>query len=122
MRRYDDRKLIAHQLAGAIDGLVSVGLGESPTLTTAEHLTLFAPRSSRAGKVPVYAGTGSNSDEAVELTREAEALAQTAFSSLPYYNKPSQEGLSYTSVKSEVTEKPIILLIPGAAASKSQLM
>ena len=117
---YDDLDtLIAHQLAGGIDGLVSVGTtGESPTLDTPEHLDVIrATVKAAAGKVPVYAGTGSNSTaEAVELTREAEAAGADGFLVVaPYYNKPSQEGLFlHFSQIAEVTEKPIILYsIPG---------
>lgn len=117
---YDDLDaLVAHQLAGGIDGLVSVGTtGESPTLDTPEHLDVIrATVKAASGKVPVYAGTGSNSTaEAVELTREAEAAGADGFLVVaPYYNKPSQEGLFlHFSQIAEVTEKPIILYsIPG---------
>ena len=68
----DLEALVAHQLAGGIDGLVSVGTtGESPTLDTKEHLDVIRATVQASGKVPVYAGTGSNSTaEAVELTRK----------------------------------------------------
>ena len=68
--------LVAHQLDGNIDGLVSVGTtGESPTLTHKEHIEVVrATVAAAGGKVPVIAGTGSNStDEAIDLTRQAEA-------------------------------------------------
>lgn len=112
---YNDlESLVAHQLAGGIDGLVSVGTtGESPTLDNDEHIEVIrATVAAAGGKVPVYAGTGSNSTtEAVELTRAAEAAGADGFLVVaPYYNKPSQEGLFlHFSKIAEVTEKPIIL-------------
>lgn len=110
----DLEKLVAHQLAGGIDGLVSVGTtGESPTLTTSEHIEVIrATVQAAVGQVPVYAGTGSNStDEAVSLTREAGQAGADGFLVVaPYYNKPSQEGLfQHFSKIAECTEKPIIL-------------
>jgi 4-hydroxy-tetrahydrodipicolinate synthase len=110
----DLEALIAHQLAGGINGLVPVGTtGESPTLSHSEHIEVVRSTvKAAAGKVPVYAGTGSNStDEAVELTREADAAGADGFLVVaPYYNKPSQEGLfQHFSKVAECTEKPIIL-------------
>lgn len=112
---YDDLEtLIAHQLAGGIDGLVSVGTsGESPTLDDDEHIEVIRQTAVAAGgQVPVYAGTGSNSTvEAIELTQRAEAAGADGFLIVaPYYNKPSQEGLFlHFSKIAEITEKPIIL-------------
>ena len=115
----DLKKLVAHQLKGGIDGLVPVGTtGESPTLTWDEHLEVirFVIAEAR-GRVPVIAGTGSNSThEAVELTRLShEAGADAMLVVAPYYNKPSQEGLfRHFSALAETTDKPIILYsIPG---------
>jgi 4-hydroxy-tetrahydrodipicolinate synthase len=110
----DLEALIAHQLAGNIDGLVSVGTtGESPTLTSKEHIEVVrATVAAAGGKVPIYAGTGSNSTtEAINLTRKAdEAGVDGCLIVAPYYNKPSQEGLFlHFSKIAEVTEKPIIL-------------
>ncbi|MGC6456339.1 MAG: 4-hydroxy-tetrahydrodipicolinate synthase [Coraliomargaritaceae bacterium] len=110
----DLEALIEHQLNGGINGLVSVGTtGESPTLNTAEHIEVIrATVAAAAGRVPVIAGTGSNSTaEAVELTRQAEAAGADGFLVVaPYYNKPSQEGLfQHFSAIAEVTEKPIVL-------------
>jgi len=107
-------ELVAHQLAGGIDGLVSVGTtGESPTLDSSEHIEVVrATVEAAGGKTPVYAGTGSNStDEAIALTREAEAAGADGFLVVaPYYNKPSQEGLfQHFSAIAKTTEKPIIL-------------
>lgn len=115
----DLESLVDHQLQGGIDGLISVGTtGESPTLSKAEHLSVIkATIQSAAGKVPVYAGTGSNSTaEAIALTQEADAAGADGFLVVaPYYNKPNQEGLfHHFSQIAEVTEKPIILYsIPG---------
>lgn len=110
----DLEKLVAHQLEGGIDGLVSVGTtGESPTLNKTEHIEVIrATVKASGGKVPVYAGTGSNSThEAVVLTREADQAGADGFLVVaPYYNKPSQEGLFiHFSQIAESTEKPIIL-------------
>ncbi|MGJ8653944.1 MAG: 4-hydroxy-tetrahydrodipicolinate synthase [Opitutaceae bacterium] len=110
----DLEALIAHQLAGNIDGLVSVGTtGESPTLNSDEHISVVrATVAAAGGKVPVYAGTGSNSTrEAISLTQKADAAGADGFLIVaPYYNKPSQEGLfQHFSKIAAVTEKPIIL-------------
>lgn len=110
----DLEKLIAHQLEGGIDGLISVGTtGESPTLDHADHVEVIrATVNAAGGQVPVYAGTGSNStSEAVMLTQKAEAAGADGFLVVaPYYNKPSQEGLfQHFAQVAEATEKPIIL-------------
>lgn len=115
----DLRKLTAHQIRSGIDGLVPVGTtGESPTVSHEEHMEVirFVIAEAR-GRVPVVAGTGSNSThEAVELTRLShEAGADAMLVVAPYYNKPSQEGLfRHFSAVAEATDKPIILYsIPG---------
>jgi 4-hydroxy-tetrahydrodipicolinate synthase len=117
---YDDlKKLITHQIKGGINGLVPVGTtGESPTLSYDEHMDVirFVIAETR-GRVPVIAGTGSNSThEAVELTRLShKAGADAMLVVAPYYNKPSQEGLfHHYSAIADATDKPIILYsIPG---------
>lgn len=85
------------QIGEGTHGIVPVGTtGESPTLNHAEHERLIALAvEAAAGRVPVIAGTGSNStDEAVSLTRSAHrAGADGALVIVPYYNKPTQEGL-----------------------------
>ena len=106
--------LIEHQIKAGINGLVSVGTtGESPTLSHDEHLAVIKSTIDLAGgRVPVYAGTGSNSTtEAVALTQRADQAGADGFLLVaPYYNKPSQEGLyAHFSAIAEVTEKPIIL-------------
>lgn len=117
---YEDlRRLVDFQVKGGIDGLVSVGTtGESPTLDHEEHLDVIrATIAAARGRVPVIAGTGSNSTkEALHLTREADrAGAEAMLVVAPYYNKPTQEGLfGYFSAIAEATAKPIILYsIPG---------
>ena len=115
----DLKKLVAHQLRGGINGLVPVGTtGESPTLDYEEHLDVVrAVIAQVGGRVPVVAGTGSNSThEAVHLTQLAhDAGADAMLLVAPYYNKPSQEGLfRHFSALAELTDRPIILYsIPG---------
>ena len=89
------QKLIDWQVSeGAI---VSMGTsGESPTVSFEEHTAVVkAAVEAAAGRVPVIAGTGANSTaEAIRLTREAlEVGAQYSLQVVPYYNKPTQEGL-----------------------------
>ncbi|HEX7559119.1 MAG TPA: 4-hydroxy-tetrahydrodipicolinate synthase [Usitatibacter sp.] len=108
------KSLIDWHVAEGTDGIVIVGTtGESPTVDVAEHCNLIesAVRFA-AGRVPVIAGTGGNSTrEAIELTKFAKkAGADYALSVVPYYNKPTQEGL-YRHFKAiaESTDIPVIL-------------
>jgi len=117
---YDDlAKLVEFQVKSGINGLVPVGTtGESPTLDHAEHMDVVrAVIAAARGRVPVIAGTGSNSTaEAVELTQQAhEAGADAMLVVAPYYNKPSQEGLfRHFAAIADATDRPIILYsIPG---------
>ncbi len=117
---YNDlKRLVAHQLKGGVDGLVPVGTtGESPTLSYEEHIDVVrAVIDETHGRVPVIAGTGSNSThEALLLTKLAhEAGADAMLLVAPYYNKPSQEGLfRHFSAIADATNRPIILYsIPG---------
>src|SRR5947207_3538028 len=91
------RKLIEWQIREGSHGIVPVGTtGESPTLTPEEHKRVVEIAvETAAGRVPVIAGTGSNSTaEAIEYTRDAEeAKADAALVVVPYYNKPTQDGL-----------------------------
>ncbi len=111
--------LVEWHVREGTDGLVPVGTtGESPTLSHAEHervVELCVEASGR--RLPVIAGTGSNStEEAISLTRHAkEAGADAALIVTPYYNKPTQEGLfqHYRAIH-EAVELPIIIYnIPG---------
>ncbi len=112
-------KLVEFQIKAGINGLVPVGTtGESPTLDHAEHLDVIrAVIAAARGRVPVIAGTGSNSTaEAVDLTRLShEAGADAMLVVAPYYNKPSQEGLfRHFAAIADTTDRPIILYsIPG---------
>ncbi len=115
----DLKRLIEHQIRGGIDGLVPVGTtGESPTVSHEEHIEIIrATVEAARGRVPVIAGTGSNSThEAVELTMLADAAGADAMLVVaPYYNKPGPEGLfQHFCAIADATDKPIILYsIPG---------
>jgi 4-hydroxy-tetrahydrodipicolinate synthase len=115
----DLRKLVEFQIKGGIDGLVPVDTtGESPTLDHDEHMEVVRATVDQArGRVPVIAGTGSNSTrEAVALTKLAhDAGVNGMLVVAPYYNKPSQEGLFlHLSAVAEATDRPIVLYsIPG---------
>lgn len=110
----DLKQMIEYQIGEGIHGLALVGTtGESATLSTTEHLKVVEKGVEFVnGRVPVIAGTGSNSTkEAVELTIEAEKAGADGFLVVaPYYNKPSQDGLFRHFAKiAEVTTKPIML-------------
>ena len=113
------RRLIDWHVASGTAAIVAVGTtGESPTVDVAEHAQLIgAAVEYAAGRIPVVAGTGGNSTrEAVELTEEARKLGAVAsLQVVPYYNKPTQEGM-YRHFK-EVAESvglPLILYnVPG---------
>ena len=112
-------KLINFHLENGTNGLVPAGTtGESPTLSHSEHekvIELCINESN--GKIPVIAGTGSNStEEAISLTKHAEkAGADGALVVTPYYNKPTQEGLyqHYKSINDNTSLPIIIYNIPG---------
>ncbi len=112
-------KLIHFQIDNGTSGLVPAGTtGESPTLSHDEHQKVIdlCIRESN-GKIPVIAGTGSNSTaEAISLTTHAEkAGADGALVVTPYYNKPTQEGLyqHYKSINDKCGIPIIIYNIPG---------
>ena len=116
------RELVDGQIEQGIKGLVPCGTtGESATLTHEEHEGVIrAVLKQTAGRVPVIAGTGSNSTaEAISLTKCAQGLgADAALVITPYYNKPSQEGLyrHFTAVARAV-EIPLVLYnVPGRTA------
>ena len=112
-------KLIHFHIENGTSGLVPAGTtGESPTLTHEEHqmvIDLCIKESN--GKIPVIAGTGSNSTaEAISLTAHAEkAGANGALIVTPYYNKPTQEGLyqHYKAINDKCGIPLIIYNIPG---------
>ena len=107
------------QIAEGTHALVSCGTtGESPTLSHEEDMRVTALCvETAAGRVPVIAGTGSNStEEAIRLTRHAKDVgADAALLVAPYYNKPTQEGLyrHYEAVHEAVDLPLIVYNIPG---------
>jgi 4-hydroxy-tetrahydrodipicolinate synthase len=112
-------KLIHFHLNNGTSGLVPAGTtGESPTLSHKEHQQVIdlCIKESK-GKIPVIAGTGSNStEEAISLTSHAEkAGASAALIVTPYYNKPTQEGLyqHYKAINDKCGLPIIIYNIPG---------
>ena len=112
-------KLIHFHIENGIHGLVPAGTtGESPTLNHDEHQKVieFCVKESK-GKIPVIAGTGSNStEEAISLTKYAEKVgANGALVVTPYYNKPTQEGLyqHYKSINDNCSIPIIIYNIPS---------
>ncbi len=113
------RSLVDFHVREGTDAIVVVGTtGESPTVNVDEHCELIRVTVDHAaGRIPVIAGTGANSTaEAIELTEFArQAGADMALSVVPYYNKPTQEGL-YRHFKAiaEAVELPILLYnVPG---------
>jgi len=91
------QKLVESQIEGGIDGLVPCGTtGESPTLSHAEHIEVVKiVVEAAAGRVPIIAGAGSNNTtEAIEMAKACKALGVDAtLQVMPYYNKPSQQGM-----------------------------
>ena len=112
-------KLIHFHLENGTNGLVPAGTtGESPTLNHEEHEKVIELCINEAkGKIPVIAGTGSNStEEAVSLTKHAEKVgADGALVVTPYYNKPTQEGLyqHYKKINDNTNIPIIIYNIPS---------
>jgi len=113
------RAFVEWQITEGASGLLPCGTtGESPTLSHSEHKRITEICIEVAnGRVPVLAGTGSNSTaEAIELTRHAkEAGADAALLVMPYYNKPSQEGMyqHFKAVQDAVAIPQYIYNIPG---------
>jgi 4-hydroxy-tetrahydrodipicolinate synthase len=113
------RNLIDWHVAEGTDGIVVVGTtGESPTVNFDEHKELIRIGVQHArGRIPIIAGTGGNSTaEAIELTESAQKAGATAcLSVVPYYNKPTQEGMYRHFRKiAETVDLPMILYnVPG---------
>ena len=120
------RRLIDWHIKEGTDGIIVVGTtGESPTVDWDEHTLLIKTAVDHAGKrVPIIAGTGANATtEAIELAAYArEAGAAGSLSVVPYYNKPTQEGL-YRHFKAiaEAVDLPMIVYnVPGRTVADLQ--
>ncbi len=115
-------RLIEFHIDGGTDAIVAVGTtGESPTLNEKEHCEVIRKTVDLVrGRVPVIAGTGSNSTrEAIDLSRAAmSAGADACLLVTPYYNKPTQEGLflHYQAISAEVAMPHILYNVPGRTA------
>lgn len=115
-------RLVEWHIQEGTDGIVPVGTtGESATLDTPDHIAVIERVvKTVAGRVPVIAGTGSNStQEALELTQAArDAGADAALQVTPYYNKPTQEGLyRHFALLAESVDLPQVLYnVPGRTA------
>jgi 4-hydroxy-tetrahydrodipicolinate synthase len=113
------KKLIDWHIAEGTDGIVIVGTtGESPTVTVDEHCALIKVAVEHTAKrIPIIAGTGGNSTvEAIELTRYAKDVgADASLQVVPYYNRPTQEGMYRHFRKiAESVDLPVILYnVPG---------
>ncbi len=113
------RELVDFQIENGTDAIVACGTtGESSTLDNEEHLNVIRIVFEQANKrVPVIAGTGSNSTaEAIEMTRKAKEIGVAGVLLVtPYYNKPTQEGLyrHYTAIADAVDIPQILYNVPG---------
>lgn len=113
------RKLIDWHIAEGTDSIVIVGTtGESPTVSVEEHCELIRVAVEHTAKrIPIIAGTGGNSTaEAIELTRFAkEAGADASLLVVPYYNRPTQEGLyrHFCKIVESVDIPAILYNVPG---------
>ncbi len=113
------RELVDFQIENGTDAIVACGTtGESSTLDNEEHLNVIRIVFEQANKrVPVIAGTGSNSTaEAIEMTRKAKEIGVAGVLLVtPYYNKPTQEGLyrHYTAIAYAVDIPQILYNVPG---------
>jgi 4-hydroxy-tetrahydrodipicolinate synthase len=121
------RRLIDWQIAEGTDCIGVVGTtGESPTVSVNEHCEIIRAAVAHArGRVPIMAGTGGNSTaEAIELSRYArEVGADCSLSVVPYYNKPSQEGLyQHFKAIAEAVDIPMVLYnVPGRTVADMQV-
>jgi len=121
------RALIDWHVAEGTDALVVVGTtGESPTVSMEEHAELIRVAVEHAaGRIPVIAGVGANStDEAIHLARHAQKVgADAGLSVVPYYNKPTQEGLyrHFKAVQEAVDLPTILYNVPGRTVADMAL-
>ena len=112
-------KLVEWHIANGTDAIVSMGTTrESPTLDYDEHNAVIeCAVKTAAGRIPVIAGTGGNSTaEAIHLTKYAKQVgADASLQVVPYYNKPTQEGMyQHFKAVAEAVDIPIILYnVPG---------
>jgi len=121
------RKLIDWHVAEGTDGLVIVGTsGESPTVNVQEHREILRVSVEQAAKrIPIIAGCGANSTaEAIELAKFAESIgADAQLQVVPYYNKPTQEGLyrHFKAIAEATPKLPVILYnVPGRTVADLQ--
>ncbi|HKJ77540.1 MAG TPA: 4-hydroxy-tetrahydrodipicolinate synthase, partial [Gammaproteobacteria bacterium] len=120
------RRLVEFHVENGTDAIVAVGTtGESPTLDEKEHCKVIRwVVEAAAGRVPVIGGTGSNSTrEAIDLTRcSMEAGADASLLVVPYYNKPTQEGMyqHFKAVAEAVPMPQIMYNVPGRTACDLQ--
>ena len=120
------RRLIDWHIAEGTDGIVVVGTtGESPTVDFDEHHQLIQIAVEHAkGRIPIIAGTGANSTrEAIELAAYAKkAGAGASLSVVPYYNKPTQEGLyrHFRAIAEAVEIPQIVYNVPGRTVADLQ--
>ena len=119
-------RLVEFHVANGTDAIVSVGTtGESPTLNEKDHCEVIRRTVDLVnGRIPVIAGTGSNSTrEAIDLSHAAmSAGADACLLVTPYYNKPTQEGLylHYKTIADEVAIPHILYNVPGRTACDLQ--
>ena len=121
------RSLIDWHIAEGTDCIGVVGTtGESPTVTVDEHCEIIRIAVEHtAGRVPIMAGTGGNSTaEAIELSRYAHTVgADCSLSVVPYYNKPSQEGIyQHFKAIADAVDIPLVLYnVPGRTVADMQV-
>lgn len=120
------RKLIDWHVAEGTDGIGVVGTtGESPTVTIEEHCEIIKVAVEHAaGRVPIMAGCGGNATaEAIELSRFAKSVgADCTLQVVPYYNKPSQEGIyrHFKAIAEAVDIPQVLYNVPGRTVADMQ--
>jgi len=120
------KSLVDFHATEGTDGIVVVGTtGESPTVDVEEHCELIrAAVEYSAGRLPVIAGTGGNStSEAIELTAYAKKVgAAASLNVVPYYNKPTQEGMyRHFLAVADAVDRPVMLYnVPGRTVADLQ--